>query len=84
MAEVLAFEEAEPVFRVLDALFVYIYLVELFVRVWITWPDFHRYFSNWFDTLLVLSGLAPGQPSAFVKSWLAFSHFSCRVSANVS
>lgn len=57
MAGGLAFEEAEPVFRFLDALFVYIYLVELFVRVWITWPDFHRSFANWFDTLLVLSGL---------------------------
>ena len=58
MSPPLPFEHAEPIFRVLDSMFVYIYLAELVLRMWITWPEFHRSCSNWFDAVLVTSGLA--------------------------
>lgn len=52
------FHEMEPYFRVIDALFVYIYLFELLLRIVVERPFFHRSVANWFDVVLVLSGLA--------------------------
>ena len=63
LSEDIAFETMEPTFRVFDSMFVYVYLIELLLRIWITWPDFHRSFANWFDCLLVASGLASQLPN---------------------
>ena len=54
------FHDLEPVFRQLDTFFVYVYTLELLIRIWGAWPTFHRSIANWFDVLLVASGLVPG------------------------
>ncbi|CAJ1396465.1 unnamed protein product [Effrenium voratum] len=49
-------EAMKPAFRVLDVMFVYIFLAELLVRVVADCQRFHRSAYNWFDLMLVLVG----------------------------
>ncbi|CAJ1425971.1 unnamed protein product [Effrenium voratum] len=45
-------------FRALDAVFVFTFLAEWLVRVYLDRKKFLKDFANWFDTLCVLSGIA--------------------------
>lgn len=58
ISEDLGFHSMERSFRFIDLTFVWIYLLELLVRLVVEWPCFHRSCANWFDVFLVLAGLA--------------------------
>lgn len=47
----------EPVFRTIDAIFVYVFLTELVIRVVIERLHFFYDFANWFDLALVTVGV---------------------------
>jgi len=47
----------EPVFRTIDAIFVYVFLAELIIRVLIERLHFFYDFANWFDLALVTVGV---------------------------
>lgn len=51
------FEPALSVFRVIDICFVLIFVVEWIWRLANDRYEFHRDFTNWFDTVLVFAGL---------------------------
>lgn len=51
-------EEVEPTFQGLDTAFVYIFLAELLFRIFAEGRNFFFDVANWFDTILVLVGLA--------------------------
>ncbi|CAK9013229.1 unnamed protein product [Durusdinium trenchii] len=49
--------DVEPTFQVLDTAFVYIFLLELLLRILAEGRQFFRDCANWFDTVLVIVGL---------------------------
>lgn len=51
-------EEVEPTFQGVDTAFVYVFLVELLFRILAEGRNFFFDAANWFDTVLVLVGLA--------------------------
>eukprot|EP00438_Fugacium_kawagutii_P014088 Skav231791 [mRNA] locus=scaffold734:37701:41060:+ [translate_table: standard] len=51
-------EEVEQIFQGLDTAFVYIFLLELLLRIFAERGHFFYDAANWFDTILVLVGLA--------------------------
>ncbi|CAJ1399224.1 unnamed protein product [Effrenium voratum] len=51
-------KDVAPIFRTLDAVFVFVFLLELVVRMCIERKRFVYDAANWFDTILVVAGLA--------------------------
>eukprot|EP00439_Symbiodinium_sp_Y106_P063135 s1202_g9.t1 len=50
-------DDVSPLFRTLDAIFVFVFLAELLLRIFMEKLQFVRDVANWFDTLLVIAGL---------------------------
>lgn len=50
-------DEVEPVFRVMDAVFVYLFLLELLFRIYAERSHWIKDMANWFDAFLVLVSL---------------------------
>mmetsp|Transcript_30616 Transcript_30616/g.68802 ORF Transcript_30616/g.68802 Transcript_30616/m.68802 type:complete len:597 (-) Transcript_30616:125-1915(-) len=50
-------DELDPIFRVLEVTFDFVFFIELVVRAVVFGLEFFKAFSSWFDWLLVLNGL---------------------------
>ncbi|CAE7902573.1 Scn11a [Symbiodinium microadriaticum] len=46
-----------PFFKFIDTTFIFIFLLELLIRVWVEWPLWHRDLANLFDLCLVIAGM---------------------------
>ncbi|CAE7380696.1 Scn11a [Symbiodinium sp. KB8] len=57
MGEGPTLNDVSPLFRTLDAIFVFVFLAELLLRIFMEKLQFVRDVANWFDTLLVIAGL---------------------------
>jgi len=61
-------EQVEPVFRLLDRFFVFVFTLELLMRLAVERSEFRKEWTNWLDVILVVLGLVDFYFSLQVES----------------